>query len=125
MKQIPIYYTDGGTANNGQIGKQRSVICVTNEIGVELIFEEIGDKTNNEAELTAILKCIKLNDKPKIIISDSQLAVKLVKKHYHTRIPRLLTILNQIHEDKSFLNIKWKPRELNKAGWIIEQRLNL
>lgn len=124
-KKIKLYYTDGGVAGNGNFGNQKGFICVSTETGETLVFEEVGDKTNNEAELLAILRCIKLNHNPKKIVSDSQLCVYLIQKKWKTKIERLLSILHEIWLDSSYLDIEWRPREENKAGWIIQEKLGL
>ena len=120
-----LYYTDGGTRNNGRRGFQESVICVANSAGEVVVLEEIGDKTNNEAELTAILRCLQLAPESLItIITDSQLCVGWMKKG---RSPKahLNEIIRQIKSlDKPF-EIIWKPRAENKAGWIIESQYGL
>ena len=113
---LKTFYTDGGTANNGQHGNQKAVICITNAKGKKLIFKDIGDKTNNEAELIAILECIKYHNKPLNIISDSQLAVNLVKHFWKTDKVHLQHILYQIWDTNIPIEIEWQPRENNKAG---------
>lgn len=120
------FYTDGGTLNNGQFGKQKSVVCVANKTGKPLLFEQIGDKTNNEAELEAVYQLLfKIPRKKYSILCDSQLAVNLINKTYHTKIDRLQIILQKIFSLNKSFSITWIPRDNNKAGWIIESKLGL
>ncbi len=126
-KTNPSYFVDAGTANNGQYGNQKSVICGTDKEGNILFFEEVGDKTINEAELLAIKKILEITSGDIAIKSDSNLAVKLVQHEYTTKIERLRTIVKEIQDlskERIFL-VKWISRDFNKAGWIIEQRLGL
>src|SRR5262249_42605774 len=109
------YYTDGGSRNNGQRGNQFAVICVADARGKPVIFEEIGDKTNNEAEPTAIFRCLQLpHDRPIKIISDSQLAVNLVNRAWKAKLPNLSVILNSIWLTPAQYELVWQPRETNR-----------
>lgn len=123
-KKLPTYFVDGGTSNNGG-QNQQSVICGTDSQGRELFFENVGDKTNNEAELLAIIKLLQTTKGDVHIICDSQLAVNLVQHSYHTKIDRLRVLLKQIQEFQRIFKITWKSRDKNKAGWLIESRLGL
>lgn len=125
MKTIKKYFTDGGTANNGDFGNQKSVICVTDEKGTVLVWKEVGDKTNNEAELLAILACLRLNNSPKLITSDSQLAINLCQKKWKTKIDRLNNILKEIWLEPCFADFVWETRDFNRAGWKIQEKLGL
>lgn len=124
-KKLPVYYVDGGTSRNGDFGNQNSFICGTDSKGKELFFEQTGDKTNNEAELLAIVKILEKTEGDIHIICDSQLAVNLVQHRYHTKIDRLREPLMKIQNCKRIFKITWKRRDQNKAGWLIENRLGL
>jgi ribonuclease HI len=117
------YFVDGGTSNNGY-SNQSSIVCVTDRLGKVLVEKQIGNKTNNEAELTAILEAVKITPSPHIY-SDSQLAVRLLQRKYRTKISRLLKILKEIDETKNTFTISWIPREYNLAGYILEQKYGL
>jgi ribonuclease HI len=120
------FYTDGGSRNNGQRGNQVAVICVADARSQPIIFEEIGDKTNNQAELTAILRCLQLpHDGPIKIISDSQLAVNLVNRAWKTKLPHLAVILTGIWRTPTPYKLVWQPRETNRAGHLIEEQYGL
>ncbi len=120
-----IYYTDGGTKNNGKFGLQESVICAVDEEGKILFFEQIGDKTNNEAELTAVLRLLETIPGEIEIHSDSQLIVNFLSRNWKTKILRLKLILNKIKNLNRKFEIKWIPREDNLAGMVIEERTGL
>lgn len=120
------FYTDGGVKNNGKFGKQEAHICCVNEKGKVIFLEPMGDKTNNEAELMAILKLLKkTRTKNFIVSSDSQLAVNLINKKWKTQILRLHLILEDIWKIKKQFSLIWEPRELNRAGWHIEEKFGL
>jgi len=126
MKEPKIYFTDGGVAGNGNYGFQKAVICATDGNGKQLFFKDSGDKTNNEAELLAILELLNTVKQKKLhIYSDSQLAVHLIDKSWHTDINRLRTILLNIWCIEKQFTVSWIPRTENKAGFLIEEKLGL
>ncbi len=124
---MAIYWTDGGTKDNGG-PHQESVICGVNSKKT-LFFHSIGNKTNNEAELSAILEILITSKAKRIhIYSDSMLAVNLIKHTWKTKIVRLLILLKDIDSQrKKYIqfDIDWIPREENRAGWVIEESLGL
>lgn len=125
-KKENVFYTDGGVSKNGSFGFQKATIVASDETGKTLFFKEIGDKTNNEAELLAILELLQVVPNKKLsILSDSQLAVHLINKSWHTDIDRLRTILKDIWVIEKDFTVSWIPRAENKAGWVIEQTLGL
>jgi len=117
-----IYYADGGTKNNGRFGQQESFICAADEEGNILFLEDIGDKTNNEAELIAILRLLESTEGEIEILCDSQLAVHLVRGEWKTHLLRLKLILNQIKKLNRQFEIKWISRNDNLAGIVLEER---
>lgn len=120
------YYVDGGVAGNGNFGSQKATICASNTKGKTLFFKSVGDKTNNEAELLAILELLQTTKSKKLtILSDSQLAVHLIDKSWHTDIDRLRNILREIWVIEKKFTVSWIPRTENKAGWVIEQTFGL
>ena len=125
-KQTKNFYTDGGVSGNGNFGHQKAYISGCEDDGRLLFLKEVGDKTNNEAELLAILELLQtVKNKKLIIYSDSQLAVHLIDKTWHTNIDRLRIILREIWLIEKYFIVKWIPREDNKAGWVIEQQYGL
>jgi ribonuclease HI len=120
-------YCDAGTKNNGQYGKQETVIVIVDANSKVLREEAIGDKTNNEGELTAIIKAANIAPKNSIIHSDSDLAVKLINWQYNTKIDRLkILVYDAISAiKKKNLKLDWCPREKNLAGIYIEKKYSL
>jgi len=81
-----------------------------------------GGRTNNQSELIAILKALEfLNDytddwDEAVILSDSQLAVNAVNRHWKLKDPELIEINNKIQNLLRSVNnvsIEWIPRYLN------------
>lgn len=130
-QDIDIVYIDAGTVNNGQKGKQRTTIAAFDENGTKIFVEEIGDLTNNEGEISAIVRALEISIRLKRafkICSDSQVALgwaqsgkagkNLVNQQVLARkAKKLLT------ESRSAL--QWVPREYNKAGHYLEAEYNI
>jgi len=121
------FYCDAGVKNNGEFGKQEAVIVVTDGEGKILIEKQIGDKTNNEGELNGIIEAAKIAQKGALILSDSDLSIKLIKLDWTTKIDRLklLTYDAIILLKKKEIKIEWIPREKNLAGHYIEKKYSL
>lgn len=112
-------YVDGGTSNNGLFGFQKSRSVVFSD---KLLLDlEIGDKTNNEAELTAMILGIYF--RPKKIFSDSQLVVNWANGKWKTKKSRLIPQVEMLRVLLSFSKpeVIWIPREKNLAGIYIEE----
>ena len=77
-KSVAIFYSDAGTQNNGQFGNQKTIIVATDAEGKVVVEEWIGDKTNNEGELTAILRVASIAPEKSVIFSDSLLSVNMI-----------------------------------------------
>lgn len=121
------FYCDAGTKNNGQFGKQETIVVVTDNNGKILIEEQIGDKTNNEGELNGIIKAAKIIPKESLLLSDSDLAVKWTNIEYGTKIDRLKSLIYDaiITTKKKNIRVEWIPREKNLAGHYIEEKYSL
>lgn len=137
-----ILYVDAGTKKNGQRGKQETTICVADTQG-KIIFERyIGDFTNNEGEILAILAALLKvqTTQVKEIYSDSVIAVNWVKKGWkvgreqkHARrvgvgIARRLVRYISLAHNLYILSepiLVWIPREKNKAGWYLEDKYKI
>jgi ribonuclease HI len=129
-----IYYTDAGTSHNGQKGFQKTIVVVHDGRRV-LIERQIGDYSNNEGELTAIVLAIKIG--AKVIHTDSQIARGWIlrgwtKKHENRmrkgklteRHKKMITRANEIF--RSFNpEIIWVSRNENMAGHYIEDKYSL
>lgn len=122
------FYADGATKNNGQFGCQRSYLSVLDDNEKILADEYIGDTTNNQAEVLAVLAALKHIARHKIknaeILSDSQLIVKAL--NYEREIKSELLKYYLIHArhllQSTESSISWVPREENKAGWFLERK---
>ncbi len=142
INESKILYVDAGTQNNGQRGRQRTIIVVCDENGLVLLERWIGDYTNNEGEIIAIKNALEevAPDRQKMIYSDSTIAVgwtlrgwkpKLRNKHRNTvgkeLNDRLALCIEQagklLRETKS--SIEWIPREDNLAGHYIEKTFDI
>lgn len=116
-------YVDGGTSNNGMFGFQKSrSVVFSNKVLVDL---EIGDKTNNEAELIAMILGIYF--RPKKIFSDSQLVVNWANGRWKTKEPRLKPQVDILKHLVSISKpeIIWIPRDKNLAGIYIEEKYGI
>ncbi|MDP2655702.1 MAG: hypothetical protein Q8P17_04245 [bacterium] len=123
----PTFYCDAGTKNNGQYGKQQTVVLVTDVTGKVLIEEWIGDKTNNEGELVAIIRAATIAPRGALILSDSDLAVKWIGGQYRTKIDRLKPLIYDAISavTKKNIQLKWISRDDNLAGHYIEYKHSL
>lgn len=122
-----VFYCDAGTKNNGQFGKQKTIVVVTDAGGKILVEEWVGDKTNNEGELIAIVSAAKVAPRDSVILSDSDLAVKWVNFQYGTKIDRLKPLIYDatIIVRKKNITVEWISREKNLAGQYIEEKYSL
>jgi ribonuclease HI len=123
-------FVDAGTKNNGKVGLQRTrIACV--DAHQELVFDiEIGDCTNNQGEIRAIVEILrqaKANGWSCNIYSDSQIAIGWTTRgvtkasyendKYATEAKRL------IEETRSV--ISWTPRDINLAGIYLEENYQI
>lgn len=119
-----VYFSDAGTAGNGNFGHQKTIIVVTDSKGKVLIEEWVGDKTNNEGELIGITRAARLAKPESTIYSDSQLAVNWITLKSPTKIERLKPIIYDavVAVQTKKINLVWIPREQNLAGHYIEEK---
>ena len=105
-----------------------------------LHWEEIGDRTNNEAEYYALLKALNMilakwpelaaaatrkGVEPVKVYSDSLLIVNQVKGVYEVTDIRLRTLCDNakaLMKKLGSVKLEWVPREENYAGQWIEDR---
>lgn len=118
------YYVDG----SGWNGKESKWCVYPEGNGKEpQIFVSNQKYTNNEAEYQGLIQAlsyVKKNNTSKIIIySDSQLIVNQVNGTYMVREARLKTFHSQATNLIKYRNVelRWIPREQNKAGVYIER----
>ena len=102
-------------------------------------WEEIGDRTNNEAEYIALLKALGIIEskwgvtgeasgkgaEPIKIHSDSMLIVNQVKGSYEVtdvKLRQLCENVKGLMKKMSAVKLEWIPREENYAGQWLEDR---
>ena len=141
---MPIYYIDGGSQGNEQKGKPRNArIAIAysesshkiDPATLEVYWEAVGDKTNNEAEYLALLKALELisekvaknmtsgTEGELLVRSDSTLIVNQVKGEFQVKEPRLRELNERAKEALQKLGsvrLEWVPRRENYAGLWIE-----
>lgn len=138
---MPIYYVDGGSQGNEQRDRpRRAKIAIAysessdriDPTKITIYWEEVGDKTNNEAEYLALLKTLDLvNEKragsgDQVIRSDSKLVVNQVKGEWQVNEPRLKELNDRAKDAMQKLGsvrLEWVPRRENLAGLWIEGML--
>jgi ribonuclease HI len=147
---MAVFYVDGGSIGNEQKGipRRARIAILYQESGSQpsggdaprVLVEEVGDKTNNEAEYLALLRLLSLISKnwtspdgrilPKVgtvrILSDSELMVKQVNGDFRVKEERLIGLHGQargmIDRGKAVL-LQQIPREENYAGLWLEGKL--
>lgn len=141
---MPVFYIDGQSLGNQQKGQPRlAKIAVAFKekpnSAFELHWEEIGDRTNNEAEYYALIKALnmiqskwdvpegssKKGVEPIKIHSDSLLIVNQVKGAYEVTDARLRTLCENVKtlmKNLGFVKLEWIPREENYAGHWLEDK---
>lgn len=123
-------FTDAGTKNNGKKGLQETRIACVDAYEEVIFDEEIGDCTNNQGEIRAIVEALRkasLNGESYNLYSDSQLAVgwtmrgitkaSLDNDRYAKEAHDLLAKTNSL--------ISWVPRDINLAGIYLEDNYKI
>ncbi len=142
---MPEFYIDGQSLGNQQKTQPRQAkIAVAFKekpnSTFHLHWEEIGDRTNNEAEYYALIKALNMIQgkwpelatattrkgvDPIKIYSDSLLIVNQVKGVYEVtdvRLRQLCDNARTIMKKLGSVKLEWIPREENYAGQWIEER---
>ena len=142
---MPDFYIDGQSLGNQQRGQpRRAKIAVAFKekptSGFELHWEEIGDRTNNEAEYYALIKALNMIQEkwpelgaaatrkgvePVKIYSDSLLIVNQVKGVYEvtdSRLRQLCDTTMSLMKKLGSVKLEWVQREGNYAGQWLEER---
>ena len=140
---MPVFYVDGQSIGNEQKGeprKARIAIAYKEEpdSDFKLHWQDIGDKTNNEAEYHALLKALSIIDSkwigpnrgkpaqttgPLVIYSDSELMVNQVNGKYEVKDAKLRDLWRKANEVKQrigSISVEWISREENYAGQWLE-----
>jgi ribonuclease HI len=117
-------YTDG--AARGNPGESGIGVVFKDEEGtvVTKVYGYIGEATNNVAEYTALIACLKNAPKTEcsklIVHSDSELMVRQLLGQYKVKDPNLKLMFQKVHRllaKASFeFEIKHVGRELNKEA---------
>jgi len=138
-------YIDGQSLGNQQktLPRQAKIAVALREkptSSFELHWEEIGDRTNNEAEYYALLKALNMimakwpelgaagtrkGVEPIKVYSDSLLIVNQVKGVYEatdTRLRQLCDNVRALMKKLGAVKLEWVSREENYAGQWIEDR---
>jgi ribonuclease HI len=142
---MPDFYIDGQSLGNQQktLPRQARVAVAFKEKPnsvFQLHWEDIGDRTNNEAEYYALIKALNMiqarwpelavaatrkSVDPIRIYSDSLLIVNQVKGVYEatdTRLRQLCDNARALMKKLGSVKLDWVPREENYAGQWIEEK---
>jgi ribonuclease HI len=144
---LPTFYIDGGSVGNEQKDlPRRARIAIVHKASLSerehpsqsrVFSEEIGDKTNNEAEYQALLRLLTLitkewtgNDGKMLpgvgtvrILADSDLLVNQVNGVWKVKEERLRRLWEQAKKTinaAGSISLEWVPREDNYAGLWLE-----
>lgn len=106
--------------NPSSIGGGYTVFLGDKFIKTEQILKEYF--TNNEAELIAILEGCRFAEKNQNIITDSDNALKWIRRGRSRARPDLNFVISEINNLKREKNLKiiWQSRETNFAGFFNE-----
>jgi ribonuclease HI len=117
-------FTDG--ASRGNPGEGGIGIILKDDGGstITRLCGYIGKSTNNVAEYTALIECLKAAASTPcthlIVHSDSELLVRQLKGEYRVKDPTLKRYVQTVHtllENAPFkFEIKYVPRELNREA---------
>ena len=142
--KLPVFYVDGQSVGNEQKVQPRhaKIVVAYKEkpnSGFQIRWEEIGDRTNNEAEYVALIKALDIiaakwgaageasgkGADPIKIHSDSLLIVNQVRGAYEVTDVKLRTLCETVKglmKKMSAVKLEWIPREENFAGQWLEDR---
>ena len=99
-------------------------ISVVFEDGKKII-RNIGKKTNNEAEYSALLEALYNPEaENSLILTDSQLLVGQLTKNWKINVKHLMPLNEEAKKllDKKHCRIEWVRREENLAGKLLEKK---
>lgn len=115
-----IIYADG--AGDGRL-------AVIVDFGDDVVFKElktVSVDTHNEAEWEALLFALEQVQEygPVTIFMDSRLVVRQFNGVYKCRDQRMANYRHvahrKIHARGIAVEVKWIPRDKNKAGWLLD-----
>jgi ribonuclease HI len=141
---LVVFYVDGQSMGNEQktLPRKAKIVVAYKEkpnSAFQIRWEEIGDRTNNEAEYVALIKALDIIDakwgaageasgkgaEPIKIHSDSLLIVNQVRGAYEVTDVKLRTLCETVKglmKKMSTVKLEWIPREENFAGQWLEDR---
>jgi ribonuclease HI len=142
--RLPVFYVDGQSMGNEQktLPRRAKIVVAYKEkpnSAFQIRWEEIGDRTNNEAEYIALLKALGIIEskwgaageasgkgaEPIKIHSDSMLIVNQVRGSYEVtdvKLRQLCDNVKALMKKMSAVKLEWIPREENFAGQWLEDR---
>ena len=146
---MPMFYIDGqsiGNEKSGQARKAKIAIAFRWEGAapeaphVKVVSEDVGDKTNNEAEYHALIRLLSIMESHLTvgqggisrsmgevrICSDSELLVKQVSGEYKVKEDRLRKLRDEakrLLDGMRSVRLEWVPREENLAGLWLEGKI--
>jgi len=115
---VEIWVDGSGVLLRGQIAR----IAVVYADGRYLV-DEVGDRTNNQAEYLALIKALKSEQALGAVIhTDSQLLVGHLTKNWKVNAPKLKELWKEASDllQKTGAKLDWIPREKNRAGKLLE-----
>src|SRR5216117_4064826 len=123
---MPDFYIDGQSLGNQQRGQpRRAKIAVAFKekptAGFELHWEEIGDRTNNEAEYYALIKALNMIQEkwPELGAAATRKGVYEVTD---ARLRQLCDTTRSLMKKLGSVKLEWVSREGNYAGQWLEER---
>ena len=141
---MPVFYVDGQSMGNEQktLPRRAKIVVAYKEkpnSAFQIRWEEIGDRTNNEAEYIALLKALGIIEskwgaageasgngaEPIKIHSDSMLIVNQVRGSYEVtdvKLRQLCDNVKALMKKMSAVKLEWIPREENFAGQWLEDK---
>jgi len=144
---VPTFYIDGQSVGNERPDSPRKArIAIAHRpdgspryfTQTRIVTEEIGDRTNNEAEYHALLRLLKLlairikSGHPQVadegiwVYSDSQVLVKQLSGEYKVKEERLRKLWEEAKElmnELGSVHVEHVRREENLAGLWLEGKI--
>ncbi len=121
-------YIDGGVKWHHLKNRRAGFIALV--LNNEVIFEEAGVVTNNQAEYLALIRALEIAIQRKIpkveVLSDSELLVKQIKDLYKVRSKNLIPLYRRAKElilKLASFEMQWIPREQNLAGKVLSKSI--
>jgi len=144
---VPTFYIDGQSVGNERPDSPRKArIAIAHRpdgspryfASTRIVTEEIGDRTNNEAEYHALLRLLKLlairiksghpqvADEGILVYSDSEVLVKQLSGEYKVKEERLRKLWEEAKElmnELGSVHVEHVRREENLAGLWLEGKI--